>query len=225
MRPRLVTIKPSERVFLAGKTGSGKTYIAKHLLRSFRRLVVFDPKGTLSDWNLEPWNRSAMRKLKRGEDIRARVTFGIVKEIDEAWEAVFIDLYENAGGDFCVYIDETYGVVNFGTRPPPGLTALYTRGREFGIGMWASTQRPLGVPLIEKSEAEHFFSFRLILRGDRQHMAEFMGEELAERVIPDTHGFFYKSVGWERAVYIPIFRPDAIPVKEPAKELDYAERP
>lgn len=220
MPPKLVTIKPSERVFLAGKTGSGKTYLTKHLTASFRRLIVIDPKGTLHDWNLEKWDRNAMRKLKRGDDIRARVTFDIVKEIDEAWEAVFVELYEKGGGDFVVYIDETYGVTNFGTRPSPGLTALYTRGREFGIGMWASTQRPLGVPLIEKSEAEHFFIFRLILRGDRQHVGEFIGEEVAERVIPDEHGFYYKNIGWLRPVYIPIFKPDTRIIEE--KEPEYA---
>ena len=223
MPRKSVTIKPSERVFLAGKTGSGKTYLAKHLLRTFRRLIVIDPKGTLQDWKLKPWNKAAMRKLRRGDDIRARVTFDIVKDIDDAWEALFIELYERGGGDFVVYIDETYGVTNFGSRPSPGLTALYTRGREFKIGMWASTQRPLGVPLIEKSEAEHFFMFRLILKGDRQHMGEFIGEEVAWKMIPHEHGFYYKSVAWEHPVYIPIFNAENMKKIRTPREAPDAE--
>jgi hypothetical protein len=217
MRTKLVTIKPSERVFLAGKTGSGKTYLARYLLRSFRRLIVIDSKGTLYNWGLEPWNRKALKKLGRGEDVRARVTFDTIRDIEDAWEDMFADLYEKGGGNFVLYIDETYGVTPFGNRAPVGLTALYTRGREFNIGVWSATQRPLGVPLIEKSEAEHFFMFRLILKGDRQHMGEFLGEDVAERIIPHEHGFFYKHIAWERAAYVPLFTPKVPEVQEPAK--------
>ncbi len=207
MPPKSVKIKSNERVFLAGKTGSGKTYLARHLLKAYKRLVVIDSKGTLTDWGLDPWDRETKRRLKRGEDVRARVTFDIVQGLEDEWNSLFAFLFEEVKFNFTLYIDETYGVVDFGTRAPPGLVALYTRGREFGIGVWAATQRPLGVPLVQKSEAEHVFMFRLILRGDRMHMGEFMGEEVTEGVIPDEHGFYYKKVDWFDPVYVPIFNP------------------
>lgn len=207
-----VTIKHNERVFIAGKTGSGKTYLARRLLRPYRRLVVIDTKGTLGGWGLEPWDRDARRKLRRGEPIRARVLFDLV-DPTEAIRDLFQDLYEIArdqAGSFVLYIDETYGVVDFGGKPDPGMTALYTRGRELGIGVWSATQRPFGVPLIMKSEAEHHFMFRLVLARDRDHMAEFMGEEVANQVIPDDFGFFYKRIDWDEVVYIPRFQEEMI---------------
>lgn len=43
-----IDIDPSERVFICGKTGSGKTFMAKHLLETMRgagwRIAIIDPK-------------------------------------------------------------------------------------------------------------------------------------------------------------------------------------
>jgi hypothetical protein len=185
-----IIIKDSDRVFFTGKTGSGKTYAARFITRSFPRLIVLDPKGTLGgpEWALDPWDRESRRALRNGRPVRARVTVPFGADVEDIWDDVFNRVYQ--AGDCTVYIDEVYGVVLPGSRPSPGLTGIWTRGRELNIGAFAASQRPVWVPLFILSEAEHFFMFRLSLSDDKRRMSEFMGPTV-EQVIRDKHGVYY----------------------------------
>jgi hypothetical protein len=107
-----------------------------------------------------------------------------------------------AGGNVTVYIDESYGVTDPGSKPSRNLTSLWTRGRELGVGAWASSQRPSWVPLFEISEADHLFTFRLSLEEDRRRIAAFVGPEALD-VIHDVNGVLYSRAEWEHPVYIP----------------------
>ena len=42
MPPMTLKLRSNERTFFCGKTGSGKTYAAKYILKPYDRLVVFD---------------------------------------------------------------------------------------------------------------------------------------------------------------------------------------
>lgn len=186
-----------DRVFIAGKTGSGKTYLAKYISRRIPRLIVLDSKGTLADWNLEPWDWQAKLKLRRGEPVRARVVYDVQKE-SETWIEAMEAAYE--AGNCTVYIDEVYSIVEPGSKPPSIMWGLWTRGRELKVGAWASTQRPVSVPLFTISEAEHYFCFRLTLDEDRKRMAGYMGPQVIQPVT-DIHGFWYSQAIDERAIY------------------------
>jgi hypothetical protein len=99
-----------------------------------------------------------------------------------------------------MYTDELYGVCPMGKVPDPLLTAIYTRGREFGVSAWGATQRPSWIPLFTLSECEWFFSFRLLLDKDRKKMSEMIG--VVPSVPPsDTHGFFLYNSAWNQARY------------------------
>ena len=191
-------INGADRVFICGKTGSGKTYLSRHLLASLNRLIVLDGKGTLKDWNLEPYNRDSMRKLRTGQDVRIRALPDLRDQPQEFFRRVLREAFE--AGNVTVYIDELYSVVPPGTLAPPELWACYTRGREFGVGVWSATQRPVWVPLVALSESEHFFMFRLSLQEDRGRLAAFLGREV-EEPISDTHGFFYGKAEWDKPEY------------------------
>lgn len=197
--PTLATLNSSDRVFICGKTGSGKTYLSKHLTGSLKRLVVLDGKGTLDDWRLEPWGRQAERDLLNGKPVRIRALPGIDDDYLEYWDKVLGACY--MAGDVTVYIDELYSVVPPNQNASNTLWACYTRGREFGLGIWAATQRPVWVPIIALSEAEHYFMFRLNMQVDRHRMAEFMTEEV-ESIIRDKHGFFYMQAEEDRPKYV-----------------------
>jgi DNA helicase HerA-like ATPase len=224
MASTTVTIKSYERVFFCGRTGSGKTFAAKHICARLPRLVVLDPKGTLTDWNLEPWDRETRRLLRQGYPVRARVVVPFGADATEIWEEAFYAVY--SGGNCTLYIDEVYGVVEPGSKPPSGLTAIWTRGRELKVGGFASSQRPTWVPLFILSEADHLFTFRLSLEEDRRRMAAFMGPEV-EGVIRDLHGVYYSHATWDRPLYVPElpFRvpapaprtPGVTPLAQPAK--------
>jgi ABC-type dipeptide/oligopeptide/nickel transport system ATPase component len=196
---RNITVKTNERVAFVGKTGSGKTFLAKHLLGGVKRAVIVDTKGTLyTGWNTVQWNKKNLKKLSDGEPIRLRIPPVIARNVEEAYDYYFEEIYSI--GNVVVYIDELYGVTN-GSRASQYLRALYTRGREFGIGVWACTQRPAWVPLFCISESEWLFAFRLQMMEDRKRMAELMGPSVIHQ-IPDKHGFYYMQSDMDNPVYV-----------------------
>lgn len=200
----LLEIDPAHRVAFVGKTGSGKTTLARQLVAGLDRVIVIDPKGSLyGQWDLEEWSdRETVKRLDKGEPVRVRVPVPVTDDVQEALEPVFYVAY--AVGGVTVYIDELYGVLSEGKRPGKYFRALYTRGREFGIGVWAAVQRPTWVPLFTLSEAEWSFTFRLQMKEDRKRMAAIVGPEL-EQPIPseDPYGFWMYFANWESPVYCP----------------------
>lgn len=196
-----------ERAIIVGQTGSGKTYMARQLLLDAKRLVVLDPKGMLrspvepeepddayEDWRLTEWSDAGAKKLSSGDPIRLRVA----APLDGDWSEVLWAVYR--AGNCVLYIDEIYGVVPPGRRPPDALTAIYTRGRELGIGAYGCSQRPTWIPLTLISEAYWFFCFRLMQDADRRRMAEFMGPSVLTP-ITDRYGFWTYNVFWDQPVY------------------------
>ena len=198
--PEGITIKSNDRLFLCGKTGSGKTFAARHICATLRRLVVLDPKARIdaAEWRLKPWDREARMLLRNGEPIRTLIRAPIGPGAEEEWEKAYMAVLN--AGNCTIYVDEVYGVVETG-KPSPYLTAIWTRGRELGIGAFAASQRPVWVPIVMLSEAEHYFVFRLTVGDDRRRMAEFLGPDAME-VIRDTHGLLYARAEWDRPIYM-----------------------
>jgi hypothetical protein len=191
-------IKANDRILLAGKTGSGKTYFAAHLLRPVTRLVVVDPKATLGSWPLQEPRGFDWSNFGRGKPGRYRILPPITDDPEGWYEQLFEQLY--GYGNLVLYIDEAYAVVPPGARPGKWLSAMYTRGRERGIGVWAATQRPAWIPLFLMSEADWLIVFRLNLELDRRRMATIAGDMVLRR-IPDEHGFWLYHVEDEEPTY------------------------
>lgn len=192
-----ISIDSSDRVAIFGQTGSGKTFLARYLLARVKRLVVFDPKGTLrGQWRLAEWSDRTRSDLLDGDPVRVRVP----APLDGVWDDYLWDVYE--AGNVTVYVDEMYGVVPIGKRPPDALNALYTRGRELGIGVVAVSQRPLWIPKQMISESSWFFGFRLMLEDDRRELAQIMGPDVLERTT-DRYGFWTFHAEWDRPIYTP----------------------
>lgn len=196
-----IDIDANSRTFITGKTGSGKTYFAKELLKSANRLIVFDIKNNLSEpMNLVPAKRKEnWRKFLRGYDIRLQVTapVGTYNDFEfyhEWFRRAFI------AADCVVYIDELLGVLRSPQDLPMWLKYLYTRGREpvykrgrivsGNIGIVASTQRPSHIPVFCMTESENFFIFQLQNPDDRKKVADYTSPEISAP-IPDEHGFYY----------------------------------
>ena len=194
-----VLIESGQRVVAVGKTGSGKSYLMRHLVSQLRRVMVLDPKSMINpdQWNLDWASIRGVRDLGKGKDARLLVR-GVTTDdwaywLDAAWNV----------GNVVVYIDELYALVDFGQgKPPRVLSRLYTQGREKLVGVWGATQRPAWVPMFTLSESDWFFAFRTQLSEDRKRLAELMGEEVLEQV-PDKHGFWEYNTEWDHAFYVP----------------------
>jgi len=202
--PSDIEIATDERVFLAGKTWSGKTWAAQRLLRGVERLVVLDPKNSesIERWRLDPWDRESQRQLKHGEPLRTRIKAPAGEDLEEFWNDVLFDCWN--AGNVLVYVDEVYLLKPEGGAYPGYLSKLYTTGRERGIGAWSSAQRPAWVPRVLMSESEHIFVFRLQLEDDRLALAKNAHPALAEEIPhSDPHGFRYYNIHQDVPQYFP----------------------
>lgn len=196
-----------DRIIFVGKTGSGKTYLARMLVSQLDRVIVIDPKGSIkdkADWGLDEWSPEVEKDIMSGAAVRARYTTD--PETDD-YQAAYEEIFRLAfqAKNIVVYIDELYGVIREGGRGGKWLRNLYTQGRELNVGTWGATQRPSWVPLFCISECEFFWVFRLQLAKDRARMAEIMGEKVMIEIDRrDKYGFWFYSMDEIEPSYHPV---------------------
>lgn len=170
-----VQIKHNDRVFIQGKTDSGKTVLARHLFESFSgtRRTCIDPKGRIS-LGVEP--ARAPYEL----DLAAPLSHYIPSELeDEEYEELFRRLWF-AGGPRVIWLDESAGPTKAGWAPK-FLRFIVQQGREHDIGLIACSQRPVNVETTLRSEAEHVFMFvPRTTKRDVDTIAGDIGREAAE---------------------------------------------
>ncbi len=183
----------NERVFIAGRTGSGKTYLAKHLTKKWPNLIAYDEKYTLEIPRAkiltsidELKKGGAGRFVFRPKDSDIKTAREREKLLDEFFRIIYLS--QNR----IVWVDEIHAVAENAVKIPHYLKAIITRGREKNIGMIALTQRPAFIPGFFMSEAEHYFIFKLQLPQDRDRVQEYIGEVDFNDLGP--HEFFYYNV-------------------------------
>ncbi len=190
-----------QRVLFVGKTGSGKTFLARILCAPLTRLIVIDGKGDLigeNSFGTVDYNPAVEDAMMSGKPFRARITIppGIdaLDYLDDLFQAAFV------ARNLTIYIDEIYSLVPPRKAASPWFNALYQRGRGFGIGMWTATQRPVYIPGFIYSESEWFFMFRLSKLEDRRRMADAMGNAVL-KLPADRHGFWVYNIDWDSPAY------------------------
>ncbi len=149
-----VPVKHNDRVFIQGKTDSGKTVLAHHLFEQFSatRRTCIDPKGRIRLPGVEPARDPAAL------DLAAPLSHYIPSELeDDEYQELFRRLWF-AGGPRMIWLDEAYGPTRAGWAPKY-LRIVVQQGREHDIGLIACSQRPVMVEMTLRSEAEHVFMF------------------------------------------------------------------
>ena len=164
-------IKQGEHVFIAGRTGCGKSELAQIYLSGKENVICLDTKGT------ENWLRIPdVAIFERLEDL---MNFGIGKAIYRPrWEELNAEYYNSffewiyKRGNTDVWVDEITSICPNANTIPDFYKGCLTRGRTLGISIWSLTQRPKDIPLVVMSEAKHFYIFDLNMESDRKRIME-----------------------------------------------------
>ncbi|HEY7162860.1 MAG TPA: hypothetical protein VH815_16485 [Acidobacteriota bacterium] len=190
----------NDRGVLIGKTGCGKTTLARFLIEDPNKhwSVTWNPKGSenVFSWYTQK-HVSSLRELydesQEEENNRLVYTPHPLKARDEKDQYEFFYwIYDRRNTR--LYIDEATEIVYTSFKPPEYLTACLNRGRERGVSTLTATQRPSGVPMNILSESEHYYVFKLLLHQDKQRVEQITGITVEEQNDLNDYEFYYFNV-------------------------------
>lgn len=155
-------IRYTDRVFVAGRTGSGKSVLINHLATGFRcQRLLYDTKDEFSIPGVEAvhnveridWNEPVIHYIDDAGDLRdTDRLFKILwqRKVGRTGHAYGLVVVVHELADLCA--------------DQPGKTGQWTanyirKGRAHGLGLLAGSQRPRNIPRAARSEADHVFSF------------------------------------------------------------------
>lgn len=186
-------INHGEHTFIAGKTGSGKTFLEEVYISGFDNAIILDTKG-MFNWSRIPdvevfTSLNELIKFKSGKAIYRPSIF---ESNTEYYEAFFKWIYYRK--NTAVGIDEVMSLYESANSNLFWHKALMTRGRELGITVFNCTQRPKTIPLNLLSESTHFFIFDLNLEADRKRIMEIVAHDeinIKPSKVGEKHCFWY----------------------------------
>ena len=165
--------RAGEHVTILGPTDCGKTHLAFQLLGATARpglpamnLVMKPRDDTVVSWGRTlgfrrhvdwppPFN--PLRRNPSGWNVWPKHTFNPAYDdwvLENVFRRSILDSYKR--GQRIIFADEAAGLVN-DLNLGRELKAVWMRGRSMGTGMWASSQRPVEIPLHAYSQAAHLF--------------------------------------------------------------------
>lgn len=191
------TCPRGKRVFVSGRTGSGKSWLARWIVeRSPGPWVIINPKNTevFDNFNAVKLYKIDMKKIIKllGEGFNVNLIPEPIDSHVEVLDAVIFDLISNLE-NFGVVIDEAYSVHKNG-QAMDGLTSLLTRGREKNQSAVICTQRPSRISLFCLSEADYFATMALTRKEDRIKLAEGSGCENFKQRVDGLHEWLWYDV-------------------------------
>lgn len=188
-----IKLQPYDRGVLIGKTGCGKTTLARFLIEDDYKpySVTWNPKS--SD-NVNAWryhkHLTRFTELDNAEENRLIYTpHPLLAEDENDQYRFFYWIYERKYTR--LYIDEATSIVYPMNKSPRFLTAVINRGRERGISTLTATQRPSGVPMNLLSESEHWYIFKLNLHQDKQRVEQITGITVEDQFTLNDYEFFH----------------------------------
>jgi hypothetical protein len=189
----------NDRGVLIGKTGGGKTTLAKFLVEDENKpySVSWNPKGSekVLEWDQKHVSSLTEMYNEESKPENTRLVYTpsalMARNMENQYE-FFYWIYERRNTR--LYIDEATEIQYNGLKPPDYLTACLNRGRERGVSTLTATQRPAGVPMNILSESEHYYVFKLNLHQDRQRVEQICGITIEQQIDLKDFEFYYFNV-------------------------------
>lgn len=203
------TIPANKHVFVCGTTGTGKSYLTEQYVSGYKYVVKLDTKGE-TDERIEK-GESAWTNLCEDIDFTICRNFSELDDIEtdkiiyvpdfdeqneENFDMFFRWIFER--GNTILWIDELMSVAS-ANRCPRQLHRIYTQGRSKGVGVWACSQRPSGIPTIALANSQYFFVFDLTNPADRKKLVDTTGQ-IEMKELPTGYNFWYFKMGDRKTV-------------------------
>lgn len=194
------------KIIIEGKSGSGKTELAKHLCRQFERVVCIDVLGQFDGVIIEK-----PLKLKEFLEINAMKKFTVSyrskcissDDLIEEFEFINREIIHKCF-NICYVVDE---VDNYATsyKIPPYFNGLIQRGRHKNISIIATTRRHAETSRMLTAQADHIFTFKQIEKNDLNTLKTYFGERTAEIIELKQYEYMhYDSNAQKIYRYIPL---------------------
>ncbi|KZK78189.1 AAA-like domain protein [Pseudovibrio sp. W64] len=200
--------KQAERVFVCGRSGSGKSTIVKAMIAELKavKLIVFDVQDEYSKgkpgWvrvtNMKDLIRTMKAKWKKGFKIAYVPTGDLMAVMDKIAKLVWAlqEAYE-AGADmrqFTLVVEEADTGMPNRTMPAgmDGIQNLSNRGRHRGINLIGVSQRPALVHTTFRGNCSSQFVFALANDIDRKQICQTVGPEFKKELSQMPNFKFWK---------------------------------
>lgn len=190
--------KADIRIYL-GKTGSGKSFLARNHLKKFKRMVLYDP--------VEEPDNEAMSDIvcyTAGELIKALLDKpkGPLVICWRGFKTYRRDAFEignricNAAGDLLLYWDEV-DTFQEKTRLAEYAYDIINTGRHRGLRVFACSRRPARVPIDIRANANRICVFNTHEPTDLRALSERMGDEAVKELprIREYHALDWSENG------------------------------
>lgn len=204
---------PTERIFVAGNTGSGKTtLVEKRYLDKSRRVIILDLTG---EWKGRVDETVySVQALAREIGYRARYTGnkwviafsteGGASEVEQLVNYLLPvpHLYRSPillTGGATLLVDEVDLIAPMGPPKRP-IRTLYRRSRHVGLSVISTTQRPGNVAREVSAQSTQAIALRLSEPRDQVYMADLMSwsqqslDQWRRWVRQNPHGGYWKNL-------------------------------
>jgi hypothetical protein len=186
-----IYIKTSDRIFIAGKSGSGKSILAKDWLipGHYSRYVFHDVKKESEDLEHDIINKNP-KELESSIKQYQKILYQPIDLDPKDFNNVCKTVYQNKNNMLAVDEVSRYATPS---KIEYWHNVLISQGRSYNVGNINIAQRPRFVHNSVMSEAEHYFIFSLNLDTDIKKLETFMGKQAGNeiRALPEFHFLYY----------------------------------